>query len=232
MIITYLNSNMEKRVYSVITTGLFPYNINRVLLKFDLSLYQPLLYTSLYLDGIVSFTIKNKTIMINFNLSRKSYDILMGNRIITNNYDYLMDNDSQYNDKNIHLKKQYILNRYCYYNGYLYSYNNNIPKLKVKIKMYKDFRLSSDITLELKIIEYIKWKESKMSHTLSYNEEDKCRENRSKYCLLSSLQRLAVYKSLYYILPDIYLLDRVFKMFCKRQHGINHDFFLNTHKNY
>ena len=204
MIITYLNSNMEKRVYSVITTGLFPYNINRVLLKFDLSLYQPLLYTSLYLDGIVSFTIKNKTIMINFNLSRKSYDILMGNRIITNNYDYLMDNDSQYNDKNIHLKKQYILNRYCYYNGYLYSYNNNIPK----------------------------WKESKMSHTLSYNEEDKCRENRSKYCLLSSLQRLAVYKSLYYILPDIYLLDRVFKMFCKRQHGINHDFFLNTHKNY
>ena len=214
---------MDKRVYSAISTGLFPYNVNGVFVRYDLSQYQKLLYEPFYLDGIVSFTIKHRTIMLNLNLSGKTYE-------------FIMDSYSYYDYKNIPVKKQYILNRFEYRDGYLYSYNHNIPKLKVKIKMYNDFRLPSESTLELEKIEYIgsylsNYGTREMSHTLNYDEQDTYKNNRSKYCLLSALQRLAVYKSLYCILPDIFLLDRAFKMFCKRQHGINHNSFLKAHTN-
>jgi len=181
--------------------------------------------------GLYSFTVRDNTILLNILINENNGQCVLYR---SNNY----------------IKKQYIINKISYIDGSIIAYSSSYPKLKLEVKMFKDYRLSSNLKLILENYRYKYWVESSLVSSrydnrydkfyfdinkttdLELTEMDNCKENRSKYCLLSALQRLAVYKSLYYILPDIYLLGKAFKMFCKRQHGINHNAFLKAHKNY
>ena len=244
---------MDKRVYSALSAGSLlnqvKLNINEDIVTLNKGnnyyLYDDISYnikkiknivrnySDYIFTGVIYFSIHNNAIMLNMNITTESFDFITQ----SNNY-------NKYKD--VFVKKQYMLNRFDFHNDCIYAYNKNIPLLKVIIKMYKDFRLPSKIILQLEVMEnvctnydfnsnfnYRVYTDHKdVTHHIDFSEIDECQKNRSKYCLLSALQRLAVYKSLYCILPDLFLLDRAFKMFCKRQHGINHNSFLRAHKNY
>ena len=237
---------MDKRVYSALSAGLLlnqvKLNINRDIFTLNKGnnyyLYDDIsynitnrrckpyeTYSEYYFRGIIFLSFIKNTIMLNMNIAGESFNLLMGNQV--------------YNDffsKNMLKKKQFIFNEYYFKKkkNCIYVYNKNIPLLKLVVKMHNDYRLQSKVYLQLEITQKCRsvQKEKKFIHMMYFKEPDECQNNRSKYCLLSALQRLAVYKSLYYILPDVFLLDRAFKMFCKRQHGINHNSFLKAHKNY